>query len=148
MATISMTHRYASDYAESEPWKIDHDMAMRCRDIEEAMVWGGRLFRAASEDEARFQDRVFRGELSPDDPTLGQIEEVYRILASAFEMVLESAERIASHGFAVEGLDDFRLVVEEARCMVGSFDIEAEIRPVEELLPLCQGNPNPERYGK
>lgn len=148
MATISRTRRYVADYAQSEPWKADHDQAMRCQAIEEAMIWGGRLFRAVSEDEARFQSLVFRGELDPDDPVQGQFEDAYRTLLPAFEAVLDAAEACAAHGFTVAGRDDFRLVVDEARCMVGSFDIETEIRPHEELLTLVRpDNPDPARYG-
>jgi hypothetical protein len=148
MDKVHTTRRLVSAYAESEPWKIEHDRAMQCRDIEDALIWGERLLRAVSEDEKRYQARAARGERAAGDLIQTQIEESYRILGSAFELVLESAEALNAHGFAVEGLDHFRLVVEEARCLLDSFDIEAEMRPTQELSHLARGCPRPERYGE
>jgi hypothetical protein len=48
----------------------------------------------------------------------------------------------------VDGLDEFRRIAEEARCQIELWDLEPEIRPLEEALPLVRpGNPRPDRYG-
>ncbi|MEO6810908.1 MAG: hypothetical protein ABI353_17490 [Isosphaeraceae bacterium] len=148
MFTIGTTQRLVTAYAESEPWKTEHDRAMQCQDLEEAMIWGSRLFRAVVEVDEWNQARAIRGEPGPGNVIQDQIEKSYQILALACDRVLKSADALTAHRFAVEGLEEFRLLVEEAWCMAAGFEIEAEMRPIEELLPLAKGCPRPERYGE
>ena len=43
---------------------------------------------------------------------------------------------------------DFSATCEEARAILESRDLEHQMRPIEEILPLVKGNPQPERYGR
>lgn len=147
MSAISTTRRLIEAYA-SEPWKEQHDQAMLCRDIEEAMAWGVRLYRGLMEEEAAIQARALarRGEESA--PDLSEFEEVFRQWVATSEMVLRVVERLADKGLQVDGLDVFRRVAEEARCQLELWDLEPEILPIEEALSLVRPeNPRPNRYG-
>jgi hypothetical protein len=64
------------------------------------------------------------------------------------EHKLDEIERLASEGYQIRGADEFLTHLEEARAILASRDLEAEMRPIEEVLPLAKGNPRPERYGE
>jgi hypothetical protein len=148
MSAISTTSRLVEAYAESQPWKEDHARAMLCGDIEEAMTWGIHLFRGLSDLEAHLQARVLRGKVAPGHFDWGEFERVYRLWVKASEGFLRLAENCVEDGLQVEGLGEFREIVEEARCQIELWDLEPEIRPLEEALPLIRpGNPRPARYG-
>lgn len=152
MPVLRATQRVISAYAESEPrrdesWDESHDLAMYCREIEDALAWGVYLFRDLSDLEARSQARVLRGELAPDGYDWEGHERDFRRWAAASEKFLGLAEDLAREGFDVGGLEEFRTVVEEARCLIGLWDFEPELRPIEEARPLTRPeNPRPDRY--
>jgi hypothetical protein len=148
MSTISTTYRLISTYADPEPWKEYHDRAILCRDIEETIAWGIYLFRDLSDLEARFQARVFGGGEVLHNLDRNEFERAYRLWVTGSMAILREAEGLAEEGFPVNGLDEFRGIAEEARCQIELFDLEPEIRPIEEVLPLIRPeNPRPARYG-
>jgi hypothetical protein len=147
MSAIPTTRRLIEAYAESEPWKLHHDQAMACRDIEEAMRWGVRLFRGLSEQEAALQARAIASRGHGPDLDMSEYEELFRQLVEMSEMILRGAAKLSEEGFKVEGLDEFRRVAEEARCQVELWGFESELLPIEEArLRLRPENPRPERY--
>jgi hypothetical protein len=148
MSAIPTTRRLIRAFAEAEPWKVHHDRAMACRDIEEAMGWGVRLFQGLSEQEAILQARAIASRGDEPSPDMSEFEQVFRQWIEISEMILSVATRLSEEGYAVDGLDEFRRVAEEARCQVELWDFEPEILPIEEaLLRVSPGNPRPERYG-
>jgi hypothetical protein len=148
MSAIPTTRRLIEAYAESEPWKEHHDRAMLCRDIEELMTWGVHLFRGLCDLEANLQSRALarRGEgLSLDS---AEFEQAYRLWVTTSEGVLRLAGDLSEEGFQIDGLDKFRRIAEEARCQIELWDLEPEICPIEDALPLVRPeNPRPDRYG-
>jgi hypothetical protein len=148
MSAIPTTRRLIEAYAESEPWKEHHDRAMLCRDIEELMTWGIHLFRGLCELEANLQSRALARKGEGLGLESAEFERVYRLWVTTSEGVLRLAGDLSEDGFPVDGLDEFRRIAEEARCQIGLWDLEPEIRPIEEVLPLVRPeNPRPDRYG-
>jgi hypothetical protein len=121
---------------------------MACRDIEEAMGWGIRLFRGLSEQEAILQARTIAGRGDEPNPDMSEFEQVFRQWVEISEMILIAAATLSEEGFKPDGLDEFRRVAEEARCQVELWGFEPELLPIEEArLRLRPQNPRPERYG-
>jgi hypothetical protein len=148
MSAISTTRRLISSYAECEPWKEHHDQAMLCWDVEEKMAWGINLLQGLSDLEARLQARVLGGREAWQKLDLAEIEQAYRSWVTGSESLLRQAEALAEQGFPLDGLAEFRGKVEEVRCQIELWDLEPEIRPIEEALPLTKPeNPRPARYG-
>ncbi len=147
MSAFSTKRRLISAYAESESWKNAHAQAMHCRDLEEDMAWGVKLFRGLVEAEARLQALNLKGRMAADDPVWPEIDECYRAWTAVSGKILAEAERLAAIGFAVEGSMTFRATLEEAWNLLGNMDLEGEIRPFEELAGMAKPeNPRPERY--
>lgn len=148
MSAIPMARRLIEAYAASEPWKVDHQRAMACRDIEEAMAWGIRLLRGLSDEQATLQARAIAGRSEEIDRQLAEIEDLFRQLVVNLRMTLAGAEHLTQEGFPLDGLDEFRGLAEEAQCQVELWDFERELLPIEEARPrLKPENPRPERYG-
>jgi hypothetical protein len=148
MSAIPTTRRLIEAYAESEPWKLHHDRAIVCHDVEEAMQWGIRLFRGLSEQEATLQARAIASRADGPTPEMNEFEQVFRRWVERSEMTLCAATEFSEEGFVVAGLDEFRRIVEEARCQMELWDFEPELLPTEEArLHLRPENPRPGRYG-
>jgi hypothetical protein len=147
MPAIRTTRRLLTAYADREPWAIDHDEAGTCLVVEEKLAWGVPLFRGLLELEARTQDRARKAPDPDAEERLELMPLFYRLWLDASEFYLGRAEEFSEKGYAVAGLDDFRMTVEEARCLLGNLALEEEIRPIEELIGRSHPeNPRPERY--
>ena len=148
MTIPSTTRRLISAYAGVESWKIDHIEAQLCRDIEDDLAWGVRLFDGLLEFEARIHSRA---QGLPNEATLtclGELSGLYAMWLGTSERYLELARKVKDWGYEIEGLDTFERAVAEARWIRESMSIEAEIRPYEELAgQLSPSNPDPVRYG-
>lgn len=152
MSSIRTTSRLILAYAQTgfEEWKSDHDLAMVCRDVEEAITWGIQLFRGLTKIEAGLQAEVCRSQLSEAQygPLYASIANDYQRLFETFEKILETEEKLGRFGYALDGVEEFHEVAEEARCVVDSMELESKVRPIEELIPWAKpDNPRPERYG-
>jgi hypothetical protein len=148
MPAIRTTRRLIKAYAESEPWKESHDRAMLSYEIEELITWGIHLFRGLTDLEATLQSRALAKKEAPDDRDWSEFEGAYRMWVSASNMILAPASELVEEGFQVDGLNEFRRIAEEARCQIELWDLEPEIRPIEEALPSIRPeNPRPTRYG-
>jgi hypothetical protein len=144
---ISTTERLITAYGEQEPWKEDHDRAMYCCMIEDNLEWGIVLFEGLSAAAARFQAQS----ISPGNPVDGiqwsGFEKAYKNWARTAGKFLKAADKLVSEGYVVKRLDDFRLLVAEAECMVDNAELELEIPPIEELERMARPEcPRPERY--
>lgn len=148
MSAIATTRRLIEAYAGSEPWKVQHDRAMACRDIEEALGWGIRLYRGLCEQEATLQARAIAGQPGEADSDTREFEQVFREWVATAQMILSAAATLAEEGFQMDSLEEFRQVTEEARCQVELWEFAPELLPVEAARPdLRPENPRPERYG-
>jgi hypothetical protein len=144
-----MSRRLVLAFAEAEPWKIDHQRAMLCRDIEDDMAWGIRLMSGLAEEEATFQALVLAGGPAGDiEAGMAGIDECRRVLVEVCEKILETAESLRRDRDAIDGIEEFRAAIEEARHRVEAAEFEQELPPLETMRPLLRPeNPRPERYG-
>lgn len=149
MSSIHTTRKLISAYAESESGERDHRDAMHCRDVEEALAWGVCLFRGLADLEARLQaDAIRQAELAASEAGwVEDLKDVYQKWAETSERILEAAESLTARGYDVEGLEPFRASVEEGRCILGNWELESEIPPIEDLIRSARPtNPRPEQY--
>jgi hypothetical protein len=140
--------RILAAYAEAEPWKADHDAAMRSLEMEEIVAVGNMAYEVVSYIDATWQDYVAAGRVSFDEGYDRQIGDLYRTWLEISDRKLDDIGSLAREGYEIRGVDAFRTHLEEARAILASRDLEPEMRPIEEVLPLVKGNPRPERYGE
>lgn len=140
--------RILAAYAEAEPWKDDHDAAMRCFEMEEVIAVGNLAFQFVSYIDAAWQDLVVAGKVLYQEEEDRQISQFYRRWAEITERNLDEIKKLTQDGFEIKGVDQCLNHFEEARGVLESRVLEAEMRPIEEILTLSKGNPRPERYGK
>lgn len=135
-------------YAEAEPWNPDHDAAMRCFEMEEVIAVGNFAYEFVCHADAAWQDHVAAGKLPYKEENDQQFGENYRKWVEITERNLDEIEKLTRDGYEVKRADELMAHLEEARGILESRDLEAEMRPIEEILTLAKGNPRPERYGK
>jgi hypothetical protein len=140
--------RILAAYAEAEPWKADHDAAMRSLELEEVIAVGNLAFEVVSFIDATWQDHVATGRVPFRDEDDRRVGQLYRRWVEISERKLDEVERLAREGYEIRGADAFRTHLEEARAILESRELEAHMRPIEQILPLVKGNPRPERYGE
>lgn len=144
----NMMGRILSEYAREEPWKRDHDDAMDCYEIEQVLSIGIHLFRFLVEFETfvianggKSSDRTVEQQLA--DCTLRM-----RSWITASERYAEATSQLATKGYEIKRLEEFRLVLEEAVCIVENSELESEMLPIDELMRRAKPeNPDPARYG-
>ncbi|HWE39225.1 MAG TPA: hypothetical protein VG406_21935 [Isosphaeraceae bacterium] len=139
--------RVLAAYAEAEPWREDHDAAGRCFELEEVVAVGNLAFQLIVSIDAAWQGRVAAGLVPYRDEDDRRIGELHRMWVEASERRLGEIEALGREGFEVQGAEEFLIHLDEARSLIESRALEAQMRPIEEVLPLARGNPRPERYG-
>ena len=123
-------------------------MASRIAELEGLLSRSTRLYRRLQEAEAALQGAVFSGLADADNPFFVQADRIYRDLIPGLVDLAAMGKALADAGHPVAGLDEFIAMAEEADAMLGCRDVEAEIRPIGELVPLARpGNPDVARYG-
>lgn len=140
--------RILAAYALAEPWQEDHDDALRCFEAEEFLAVGNLAYDLLTYVETTWQDRVAAGLIPFNDEDDRQLGALYRIWVEASERKLDEIQTLTRKGYDLQGDETFLAHLEEARSLLEARSLEAEMRPIEEILPLVQGNPRPERYGK
>jgi hypothetical protein len=148
MSTIRTTRRLLNAYAdEGESWKGEHDQAQSCLEVQEKLAWGVHLFRGLMAVEARAQAYALRESTTEVVQLLEIMPVFYQLWIAVSERYLRTAQELIQTGFAVEGLDELREALEEARCMLGNLELEEEIPSIEELLGRARPDcPRPGRY--
>ena len=87
-AEADLTRRLIEAYAETEPWKEQHDRVMLCYDIEKLMRWGIHLFRGLSELEVILQARALGSKGATPSLDWTELEWAYRKWVTTSEGVL------------------------------------------------------------
>lgn len=146
--SIRVTQRLISAFTNAEPWKIDHDEAMLCRDLEDSMAWAVRLMNGLAEDEARLQN-IARGATAEDcEVVVAKFDNMRKELVDGCRAAVPLVESLMQQGYRVDGVGEFRQALEEAQNMLDAAEFERELPPLEELRRLVRpNNPRPERYG-
>jgi len=157
MASIKTTRRLIEKFAEEEPWKQKHDKLQDCWRIEEKLVSGIFVLKDLMERESRV---IRSGEV--ESPGLSDIagastldeffaltKSLYAFWTSAAKKHLRTAERFQeTEGYAVDGIEEFRQILEETECMLGNIQLESELNPAGKTTwTESTANPDPARYG-
>ena len=131
MAENSTARRMLAAYAEHEPWLRHHEEAMRCLDFEERLVWGMGLFRTLNEIEARIQAQLIKMPVDPAIAKLPDFDACYIRWLEVSEGYLATARGFASSGYEIPVLEEFSVMVEEARAMIENNSLEHEMPSID-----------------
>jgi hypothetical protein len=142
---MTIAERILSAYA--EPWTANHDAGLRCFEVEQVLAAGNLAFELVIAVDAAWQDHVAAGDLPFTEEDDRRIGDLYRQWVEVSERNQVAIAELIEGGCDLKGADEFLTHLEEARSILESRSLEAEMRPIEELLPLARGNPRPERYG-
>jgi hypothetical protein len=140
--------RILAAYDEAEPWKADHDASMQCFEMEEVIAVGNLAYELISFIDATWQQYVARGKVLFKEEDDSQIGQFYRKWVEISERRIVEIESLTREGSEIQGADRFLILLVEAKAILDSRELEDQMRPIEDILPLVKGNPRPERYGK
>src|SRR4051794_23634841 len=101
-----------SDKAES--WKAEHAEAMRCSDLEDALVFGIAVHFAISTVDLNWHDAVFSGRAEFSRAEELEIENFYRAWIRNAEFFASRLDQMESAGYSVKRSDLFRRAYREA----------------------------------
>jgi hypothetical protein len=107
--------------AYEESWKEDHDVALRCRDVEEVLAVGIAVFELLRRVEQTWREAVFREVEdfnAEDDAAIRQCYHNWLLPTEAFLGRLPPFERRFG---AIEGVAEIRDRVQEARGLLASW---------------------------
>ncbi len=148
MLELQETRRQIADYLDPRTRDDGRDMASRVARLEGLLSRTMRLYLRLQKAEAALQGAVFSGLADADNPFFAQADEIYRDLIPGFVHLAAVGLALADAGHPVAGLDAFVAMAEEAEAMLACRDVESEIRPIEDLVPLARPvNPDVARYG-
>jgi hypothetical protein len=146
-AMQSLISAYSS-YPEPDAWKIEHDAAMLCYDVEGAGIWAVKLFEGIQEEAVRLQSHAFRGEIAPDASDWVMLNQCYRDWTGAAQRWLAVARKLVRAGYPIQGIDELQAAFDEGSSIVGNADLANELLPHEQLVAGARPqNPSPDRYG-
>jgi hypothetical protein len=143
---MTPAEQFLAAYAGVEPWKANHDAAIRCFEVEDRIALGILAYQVVTYVDAAWQERVAEGKLRFEEENDRRIGKLYRTWVEISERNLAAVEELIRDGFEVKGADEFLARLEEARSLLESRDLESEMRPIEKIQTLERGNPRPERY--
>ena len=101
MPSTQFAKKMLSVYVNLGPWEEDHDRALACFAIEEAMSFGNLIFRWVSERDAIWHTRVLESKIEYNEAEREEWIEVYRNWLGASERLLLTIARLEGQGFEV-----------------------------------------------
>jgi len=103
---------------EAERWRVDHDAAMHCLDVENAISFGVYLFERISRADEFWQLQVFNGAALQSEEIDKGTAELYQLWAGNSDRYLTELDRLEKQGFEVVGADEFRRCCKEVRGII------------------------------
>ena len=126
-----MVQRYCED---SERWQRDHADAMAVRDVEEWIRIGLGLFANIQSAEARaYSAKVEAADIERLD---SEFADEFTAWLKPPEMLLAAAVTWTQQGFQVEGVDEFREAIAQARPYAASLAADATTRHLDNAALL------------
>jgi hypothetical protein len=138
---------------ESEPWATARATVSSgggpsaSPDTEELVEAANSVYRLISKTEASWQNSVASGVTAYREDEDRQFGDLYRRWSEVCKKYVPRLRELARGESPSEGLDELLGHFEEADALLAARELEASMRPIEEILPLAAGNPRPERYG-
>lgn len=117
---------------ERETWKVDHDAAMRCRDLESLLRKGVMFFYAIRTADESWSEQVQDGKVKYSAQHVRDIRSAYEWWLKPCEAVNAMIQRMEQH-FKVEEAEAFRTCWRLARNLV-SIDIDRLIESTEQAI--------------
>lgn len=138
----STADRWLSTYTED-------DEASTVKAIQMRVSWGVLFFRDLGNSEWKNQLRLAESHAGEEE-----IREAIEASDSRYDRWiqraardLDEARRLARDGDDIAGIDELAEALEEARAMAANRELEADIRPIEDLIRNARPeNPRPGRY--
>lgn len=117
MSTVgpSEIERFLAEYSEqAERWKLDHDEAMACRDLEQLLVMGLMLAFSIDMIDTNWRTAMLADQVEYDLAEEEEIRGRYRAWLAPAADILGRIEAMEAKGFAVKWADEFRRAHREA----------------------------------
>ena len=107
-------------YADSEPWKVQHGLAMASYLFEDGIAWGLSIYQKLNEEESRLQADILDGRRKFDEVEYSELEKSFRMWTKGSEFLAELTQGVIDRGYAVRGFDEFAKCLEEARAVLAN----------------------------
>ena len=118
---------------ESERWQRDHADAMAVRDVEEWIRIGLGLFANIQSAEARAYSAT---EVIDIERLDCEFADAFTAWLKPSEMLLAATQTWAQQGFHVDGVDEFREAIAQARPYAASLTVDATARHLDNAALL------------
>jgi len=137
-------------HAENEPWKIDHDAAMKCYDLEEMLWVGNGIFDAITQFDENYRARCFAGVTEYDTNHPNTIKEAYAWWLRPSKKIRADIEKCLQRFGHVENSEGFLsrcreaegILTEDASFFTGLVNLRDEA--IDDLragnVSECRGN--------
>jgi hypothetical protein len=126
-----MASRYAADLTDDlESWKSDHEMAMRCRDLEERLTVFNGLLQLFLTLKSRYESIAITGELdfnAKDDEVGHRIKQTCSRVSRACSEIDSGIRAFEDLDYAVESSGEFRSLRDQIEKVLQEMDRLAKI---------------------
>lgn len=130
-----MEKRIDNFQQEAEQWKIDHDTAMQCVDLELFLQEGLSIYEAINHLDEEYRTLIHSGDAEYDPAAEDLVRRIYERWLEACELLLDLKviESFEQQGFRVNYADEFRAACREVR---GALTEDAEFFSSDRLVEL------------
>ncbi len=98
---------------QSEAWKADHNDAMRCYKLQEAIAFGTFIFGRICHLDEEVREDFLTNRMSFDQDLQKQIEDLYRQWEGRSREYIGAINDLEGKGYVVEGAKEFRRCYDE-----------------------------------
>lgn len=103
---------------ETESWKLDHDEAMTCRDLEEAISLGIYTFKLVLKADQSHRRAAFEGKMKFNEAWERKAFELLRVWVNNTESFMKTLELFEQKGFDVGRSNELRLLLSQANAIL------------------------------
>ncbi|MEW4568506.1 hypothetical protein AB1L88_11635 [Tautonia sp. JC769] len=137
--------QYLAAYSEqAERWKLDHDEAMACVDLEQFLVLGLTLAFSIDMIDTNWRTAMLAGQVEYDPAEEAEIQGRYRSWLAPSADILNRIEGMEAKGYKVRWADEFRRAYRDA---VSLFVPDAEFFSGDALVELRDAAIDAQRAG-
>jgi hypothetical protein len=104
--------------AERDAWKVDHDLAMECLDMEELATQGIGLFDKLMRLDTRHHRESLLGNIRFDAALDAELRDILRQWANVTKSIIDEIARFEAMGFRFDRANDLRRMHSEAISML------------------------------
>ena len=113
---VESVRRHVKSYEErADAWKVDHDVATHCYEVEENIAYGIFVFERISRFDEDLHDGFFKEAIAFSAEAVNDVEQLYRQWSVVGENCIKAIEDLERRGYRVEGAEAFRQRIQEAK---------------------------------